>query len=135
MSLIAGHSTKNHQGRNIKRLRTLFGWKQEALAIELGREWSQKRISLIEARAVIDPRTITQIASVLKVSETMVTDFSEEAIVNYFNTYNKKNTENCSCKFITFDQLLEVVEDNKRLYERLLESEREKIEILKRQLK
>jgi DNA-binding XRE family transcriptional regulator len=32
-----------HQGRNIKRFREMLGIKQEALAHELGEDWSQKK--------------------------------------------------------------------------------------------
>lgn len=35
------------------------------------------------------------------------------------------------CTFNPIDKWLEVLEENKKLYERLLESEREKVEILK----
>ena len=44
---------KVHQGRNIKRFREMLGIKQEALAIALGEDWSQKRVSLMEQRETI----------------------------------------------------------------------------------
>lgn len=37
-----------HEGRNIKRFREMLGVKQEALAFELGDDWSQQKISLYE---------------------------------------------------------------------------------------
>jgi DNA-binding XRE family transcriptional regulator len=36
---------KIHHGRNVKRFRDMLGMKQEALAIELGDDWNQKKIS------------------------------------------------------------------------------------------
>lgn len=39
-----------HQGRNVKRFREMLGIKQEALAHELGEDWSQKRVSLLESK-------------------------------------------------------------------------------------
>lgn len=33
-----------HQGKNVKRFREMIGIRQEALADQLGPEWSQKRI-------------------------------------------------------------------------------------------
>lgn len=41
-------SEKIHHGRNIKRFREMMGIKQEALAHELGKDWSQRKISLLE---------------------------------------------------------------------------------------
>jgi hypothetical protein len=32
-----------HQGRNVKRFREMLGLKQDALAFELGDDWSQKK--------------------------------------------------------------------------------------------
>jgi len=45
----------------------------------------------------------------------------------FCNTTNN----NCTLNFNPMDKLLEVIEENKKLYERLLQAEREKIELLK----
>lgn len=37
-----------HEGRNIKRFREMLGIKQDALAADLGDEWNQQKISLLE---------------------------------------------------------------------------------------
>ena len=42
---------KIHQGRNIKRFREMLGIKQDALAYELGEDWNQKKISLLEQKS------------------------------------------------------------------------------------
>ena len=42
---------KIHQGRNVKRFREMLGIKQEALAFDLGEEWNQKKISLLECKS------------------------------------------------------------------------------------
>ncbi len=47
------HATKNpriHQGRNVKRFREMLGIKQDALAFELGEDWNQQKISLLEQK-------------------------------------------------------------------------------------
>lgn len=41
---------KIHQGRNIKRFREMLGIKQDALTYELGEDWNQKKISLLEQK-------------------------------------------------------------------------------------
>ena len=56
-----------HQGRNVKRFREMLGIKQEALALELGDDWNQRKISLLEQKETIEPDLLEQIAKVLKV--------------------------------------------------------------------
>jgi len=63
--------------------------------------------------------------------------FTEESIFNYFNTFNDNSgagawSSNGTFTFNPIDKLIEVYEENKKLYEQLLASEREKVEILKR---
>jgi len=49
---------KIHQGRNVKRFREMLGIKQEALALDLGDDWNQKKVSLLEQKEIIeDPFT------------------------------------------------------------------------------
>jgi len=45
----------------------LFGIKQEALALELGDDWNQQRISLLEQKEEIADNILEEIAKVLKV--------------------------------------------------------------------
>ncbi|WPV01661.1 helix-turn-helix transcriptional regulator [Mucilaginibacter sp. cycad4] len=127
-----------HQGRNVKRFREMLGLKQEALALELGDDWSQKRVSLLESKEVLEPELLTQVAKVLKVPEEAIKNFDEQAAVTYFNTFNDTSVNHgpfmgsfSTYNFNPIEKWLEVIEENKKLYERLLQSEREKIEILK----
>ncbi|MEO3406833.1 helix-turn-helix transcriptional regulator [Mucilaginibacter sp. CAU 1740] len=124
-----------HQGRNVKRFREMLGLKQEALAIALGDEWSQKRVSLLEAKEIIEPELLTKVASALNVPEDAIKNFDEEkAIYNIQNNYDGSSSNYSGlyhCTFNPIDKLLEVIEENKKLYERLLQTEREKVEILK----
>ena len=127
-----------HHGQNVKRFRELLGFKQEALAIELGEDWSQKRISLLESKEVIEDDILAQVAAILKVPVEAIKNFDEQAAVTYFNTFNDSSgagaffsSTNLHCTFNPIDKWLEVIEENKKLYERLLASEKEKVEILK----
>ena len=43
-----------HQGRNVKRFGGMLGIKQEALAFDLGDDWNQKKVSLLEQKETID---------------------------------------------------------------------------------
>jgi transcriptional regulator with XRE-family HTH domain len=130
-----------HQGRNVKRFREMLGMKQEALALALGDDWSQKRISLLEAKETLEPELLSQVAKALKVPEDAIKNFDEDkAINNIQNNYDNSIIHagpaiNYQCTFNPIDKWLEVIEENKKLYERLLESEREKVELLKNQIK
>ena len=55
-----------HQGRNIKRFREMLGIKQEALAHELGDDWNQRKVSLLEQKEVVEDEILKQVAGVLK---------------------------------------------------------------------
>jgi len=59
----------------------------------------------------------------------------EEAVINIISSTLHDNAgsvnNNCTLNFNPMDKLLEVIEENKKLYERLLQSEREKVELLK----
>jgi transcriptional regulator with XRE-family HTH domain len=124
-----------HQGRNIKRFREMLGLKQEALAYALGEEWSQKRVSLLEQREVIEDDILLQVSQILKVPVEAFKNFTEEAAINIISSTLHDNAgsinNNCTLTFNPIDKWLEVLEENKRLYERLLDSEREKVELLK----
>src|ERR1700754_3855842 len=126
----ATETPKNiHQGRNIKRFREMLGLKQEALAIALGEEWSQKRVSLLEAKEIIEPELLTKVANALKVPEEAIKNFDEDkAVYNIQNNYEGANNGaanvavmNYSCTFNPIEKWLEVIEENKKLYERLLQ--------------
>lgn len=46
---------KIHGGPNIKHFREMRGIKQDMLAFELGHEWNQQKISLLEQKETIEP--------------------------------------------------------------------------------
>jgi|GEM_PF-33814 len=129
-------SANMHIGRKIGRIRELRGIK-EILAEELG--VSQQTVSRMEQSEVVEKELLEKVAKILGVSPYAIKNFSEEAVVNYFNTFNDSSVNQGAvgsnnhqyCTFNPLDKLMEVVEENKKLYERLLASEREKIELLK----
>ena len=123
-----------HIGRKISRIRELRGMKQEALALELG--ISQQAVSKLEQSEKVEEDVLVRIAKALGTNTEAVKNFSEEAMVNYFNTFND-NSVNQGAVYAfhsninPIDKLIQVYEENKKLYEQLLASEREKVEILK----
>jgi len=123
-----------HEGRNVKRFREMMGIKQDALARELGQDWNQQKISLLEQKESIGSPLLEQVAAILKVPVEAIRSFDEDtALVNIQNNYEGANNgvtnvaayqkyEQC-----TFNPLDKVME----LFERLLESEREKTQLMK----
>lgn len=133
-----------HQGRNVKRFREMLGIKQEGLALELGDDWNQRKISLLEQKEAIEPDLLEQVAKALKVPAEAIKNFDEEtAIVNIQNNYEGANSgsgtigNNVAYHFCTFnplDKWAEEITENRKLYERLLQAEKEKMELLQKLL-
>jgi transcriptional regulator with XRE-family HTH domain len=120
----------NHIGRKISRIRELRDMKQEALAQALGT--NQQAISAIENSETIDEEKLKAIAEVLGVSVEGIKNFSEEAVLNIIgNTLNDGSVINGNAYNCNFNPLDKVVE----LYERLVQSEKEKVEYLEKLLK
>ena len=122
-----------HIGRNISRIRELRGMKQEILAEAIG--ISQQTISSIEGSEEVDTKRLVEIAKVLGVTVEAIENFSEESVFNYFNNFydnsannGQVNGPNNNCTFNPLDKVVE-------LYERLVQSEKEKIEYLEKLLK
>src|SRR5690606_7953935 len=125
-----------------KRFREMLGIKQEALAAQLGDDWSQKKISLLEAKEIIEPALLDELAKALNVPSEAIKNFSEEAAFNIIsNTFNNTSHEHSTLvasavnyypTFKPIDKVIQALEENKRLYEELLKSEREEVAMLKR---
>lgn len=117
---------RRHVGRNLQKIRVYMGVKQEALAMDLG--ISQQEISKIEKQDEIEEGVLAQIAGVLGVSPEIIRDFDvEKAIYNINNIRDNTFEQGSTSVAQQFNPIDKIVE----LYERLLQSEREKIELLK----
>lgn len=121
-------ATKNHIGRKISRIRELRDMKQDVLAEALG--VSQQTISNIENGENIEPETLIKIAEVLGVTPEAIENFSEEAVFNILNNTfndNSSNNNNYLCSINPIEKIIE-------LYERLVQSEKEKNAYLEKML-
>lgn len=124
-----------HQGRNVKRFREMLGIKQEGLAFDLGDDWNQKKVSLLEQKEEIEPHILEQLAKALKVPVDAIKNFDQETALNIFsNTYHDNSSILGTYNFNPIDKLVEALDENKKLYEKLLQSEREKNELLQKLL-
>lgn len=127
---------RRHIGRNIQRVRMYFGVKQEALAADLG--ISQQEVSKIEQLEEPDEALLDRIAQSLGVSPDVIRDFDVERAIYNINNIRDNTFETGSTSIAQLDQgpssiaqQVNPLEKIVELYERLLQSEREKVELLK----
>ncbi|WP_291128516.1 helix-turn-helix domain-containing protein [Flavobacterium sp. UBA7682] len=128
-----------HIGRNISRIRELRDMKQEALAMAIG--VSQQTISTIENSETVDEDKLRQIAVALGVSTEAIKNFSEEEVITYFNNFydnsfaESQGTFHANqCNFNPLDKVVELFEEKEKLYERLLQAEKDKVAYLEKLL-
>ena len=128
-------SRKIHHGRNIKRFREMFGLKQEALALELGDDWSQKKVSRMEENERVEDEVLEQVAKILKVPVEAIKNFDEEAAINIIsNTFHESAFINSAGTFNInpVEKWIQTLEENKKLYEQLIKEKEERIALLQK---
>jgi transcriptional regulator with XRE-family HTH domain len=131
---------KIHQGRNVKRFREMLGVKQESLAFELGDDWNQKKVSLLEQKDTIEAHILAQISTILKIPVEAIQNFDEEQAINIIS--NTASFDNCqqpaffnhNPTFNPLDKLIEAFEEIKRLNAALLKEKDEKIALIEKLL-
>ncbi|WP_080902799.1 helix-turn-helix domain-containing protein [Parabacteroides sp. Marseille-P3160] len=120
---------KCNQGANIRRWREWRNVKQEVLAEQIG--VSQATLSGYEKRDKLEQETLDKIAKALGIPVEAITELEQGSAINIFSgTWNDhaSNSVNYNPTFNPIDKIAE-------LYERLLQSEREKVEMLREILK
>ncbi|MEC4028955.1 XRE family transcriptional regulator [Myroides odoratimimus] len=123
---------KIHQGRNVKRFREMLGIKQEVLAFDLGEDWNQKKISLLEQKEVIDNSVLQQISKVLKIPVEAIENFDEQQAINIINN-TITNNDNAvmhslyinNATINPVDKIVQLHEEKIALYERMLKEKDE----------
>lgn len=122
-----------HVGRRIGRIREMLGVKQETLAEQMG--ITQQAVSKLEQSEELEEKTLERVAKALGVTVEAIKHFSEDAVFNIIsNTFTdfKDNSVaspmNYHCTFNAVDKIVE-------LYERLLQSEKEKVAMMEKMLK
>jgi transcriptional regulator with XRE-family HTH domain len=127
---------KVHQGRNVKRFREMLGIKQEALAFDLGEDWNQKKVSLLEQKDIIDDSLLQQISEVLKIPAEAFRNFDEEQAVNVIaNTYSFQDfKDNAVASGFSYQPSFNPIDKMVELYERMLQQQKETIERLENKI-
>ncbi|ALU24691.1 helix-turn-helix domain-containing protein [Myroides odoratimimus] len=120
---------KIHQGRNVKRFREMLGIKQEVLAFDLGEDWNQKKISMLEQKEVIDNSLLQQISKVLKIPVEAIENFDEQQAINIIsNTFDNGSVavnQNPIFNNSPIDAIVKLHEEKIALYERMLKEKEE----------
>jgi hypothetical protein len=113
-------SEKIHHGRNIK---------QEALAHELGEDWSQKKISLLEQKEEVEEELLRQVGEILRIPVEAFQNFDEEQAINIIsNTFNKEAfiaNSGGTFQFNPLEEIKKLHEEKIALYERMLKEKDE----------
>ncbi|MFC3159336.1 Helix-turn-helix domain-containing protein [Chryseobacterium arachidis] len=127
---------KIHQGRNVKRFREMLGIKQEALAFDLGEDWNQKKISMLEQKDIIEDDILKAISTALKIPVEAFQNFDEELAVNVIaNTFGDHSIgfqRNDNPTFHPVEQILKLHEEKIALYERMLKEKDEMMDRLEK---
>ena len=118
----------------------MFGIKQEALALELGDDWSQKKVSRLEENERVEEDVLEQVAKVLKVPVEAIKRFDEDAAINYINTFHDNSVSHVIGNYGTYnfnpvEKWADAIERNEKLYVALLKEKDEKIALLESLLK
>ncbi|WP_394775514.1 XRE family transcriptional regulator [Flavobacterium sp.] len=120
---------KIHQGRNVKRFREMLGIKQEGLAFDLGNDWNQKKISMLEQKDVIEGNLLKQISDAMRIPVEAFQNFDEEQAVNViahsFDNGAIGYQKNDTCTFNPIDKIVQLYDEKIALYERLLKEKDE----------
>ncbi|XZF14453.1 helix-turn-helix domain-containing protein [Chitinophagaceae bacterium MMS25-I14] len=127
---------KAHHGRNLRKFREWRDMKQETLAFEMGDDWTQKKISTLERKDVIEPALLQQLSQILKMPVEAFDNLNEDPSINIINSTFSDNAIGGGIagdvvnNINPIDKWLEALAENKALYERLLQAEKEKNELL-----
>ena len=135
---------KVHQGRNIRFFRNAKDMKQEDFAERIG--MTQPFVVKIEKQSIIDELMLAKCANALGISVEMIKEFDPEKMFDNF-TYNIDKIENSNGSFSFFskegspvnyycpiEKIMELNQKISDLYERMLQSEKEKVAFLEKML-
>jgi transcriptional regulator with XRE-family HTH domain len=120
---------KIHEGRNVKRFREMLGIKQDALAADLGDDWNQQKVSLLEQKETIDPALLQQISAALKIPAEAIQNFDEEQAINIIsNTFGDNacvGNPNSTFNFNPIEEIKKLHAEKIALYEKMLKEKDE----------
>jgi len=113
----------------------MIGMKQETLALELGGDWNQKKISLLEQKEQVDEPMLLQVAGVLKMPVEAIKNFDEEAAINIISSTLHDQSGSVYYNFNPIEKIVELYESKIILYERMLKEKDAMMEKLEQLIK
>ena len=126
---------KIHQGKNITRFRQMLGMKQDALASIMGEDWTQIKISRLEAKEEIEPAILEEVSNAMKIPVDAIKNFDEDSAINIIsNTVNNSDSATGNSLFSyqpTFNPIDKIVE----ILERTIKEKDEEIARLRKGLR
>ncbi|WP_073850536.1 helix-turn-helix domain-containing protein [Pontibacter flavimaris] len=118
-----------HLGRKVQRVREIIGMKQMALADVTG--MSQQNISKLEQSESMPEETLEKLAKGLGVTADFIKSFDEEKAVYNIQTNMTFNDQAGNVNYqLNQNTIHNPIEQVAELFEKLLRSEKEKVEIL-----
>jgi transcriptional regulator with XRE-family HTH domain len=117
-------------GKNIEKFRRMRGMKQEALAESLG--ISRQTLSKLEQSDEIEKEKLEQIANALGVPVEALENYNDDNVV--INIENMTHSGVYQYNFNPLEKLMELIEENKALYQQVIQAEREKVALLESML-
>lgn len=108
----------------------MLGIKQEALAFDLGEDWNQKKISLLEQKETVEEDILEKIAQLLKIPVEAIENMDDEQAINIIaNTFHESSafayTANIKPTFHPLEEVLKLHDEKIALYERMLKEKDE----------
>jgi transcriptional regulator with XRE-family HTH domain len=107
------------------------------LAFELGEDWNQQKISLLEQKEKIDSDILEQVAAILEIPAEAIRNFDEEQAINIISDTFTENTIGNSFNYGTIhlhpiEKIVQLHEEKIALYERMLKEKDEMMGRLER---
>ncbi len=127
---------RKHLGYNVKRLREILGVKQEDLAERL--HLTQQSVSKLENKEDLDNETLEKIANAMNIPAEAIKNFTDEGTVHIIsNTFSGPSSAlyNNSTINNPVERIIELYDEKMELYERMLQSEKEKVALLEELLR
>ncbi len=121
-----------HIGKKLERIRTIRGIKQETLAGALG--ITQAAISKMGKSTKINEEKLAQIAEKLGVTADAIKNFNEDASINNNVFVEQNHNTVINYQINPLEKMAELYNENKKLYEQLLDTERKRIALLEEML-
>lgn len=114
----------------------MLGIKQDALANELGEDWNQQKISLLEQKETIDTPLLQQVANIMKLPleafKNMTDDQAVNVIANTFGDNACVGNPNSTFNLNPVEAVLKLHNEKMALYERMLKEKDEMMAELKK---